>query len=62
MQILDKAVTPDGMEIELHDLSGEPALGGTLKIHIKVDTGMSHKKVKNFGHLFIVVVTIQKTW
>ena len=23
MQILDKAITPDGIEIELHDLSGE---------------------------------------
>lgn len=26
MQILDKAVTPDGIEIELHDLSGEHKL------------------------------------
>lgn len=26
MQILDKAITPDGIEIELHDLSGEHKL------------------------------------
>lgn len=26
MQILDKATTPDGIEIELHDLSGEHKL------------------------------------
>ena len=26
MQILDKAITPDGIEIELHDLSGEHRL------------------------------------
>lgn len=26
MQILDKAITPDGMEIELHDLSGKHKL------------------------------------
>ena len=72
MQILDKAITPDGIEIELRDLSGEhklPDYNGMilsfvqlLKIlFLKVKVGM-HRKVKNFGHLFIVVVTIQKTW
>ena len=56
MQILDKAITPDGIEIELHDLSGEhklPDYNGMIIVFCTVAKN-------NFGHLFIVGENIQK--
>ena len=51
MQILDKAITPDGIEIELRDLSGEHS-------H-QIKDGM-HKKEKNFIHVsFVIKITHQ---
>lgn len=65
MQILDKAITPDGIEIELRDLSGEhklPDYNGMeiafrtiAKKHFHQTKGGMHKKEKNFIHVFAAI-------
>lgn len=46
MQVIDKAITPDGIEIELRDLSGEHKLpdydGMEIYIHTLQQVNMKH--------------------
>ena len=63
MQILDKAITPDGIEIELRDLSGEhklPDYNGLSSVqsqrkHFHLILDDMHKKEKNFIHVFVTI-------
>ena len=69
MQILDKAITPDGIEIELHDLSGEhrlPDYNGMIinfctvaKNTFPPNKGWYSQKGKEFRS-YIVLVNTQK--
>lgn len=72
MQILDKAITPDGIEIELRDLSGEhklPDYNGMeiafrtiAKKHFhQIKDGM-HRKGKNFIHVSTAIEIIHQTY
>ena len=68
--IIDEAVTPDGIKIQLKDFTDEyylPDYYGMIicfqtvaRIHsLKVKVGM-HKKTRSLVHVFIVVETTQK--